>query len=141
MAELADATDSKSVDLTIIRVRPPFWVCISKALECNVQELSFCPNMFEHAPTLRPPAAQRDKGESSANPPPHRKFTPFFATPACLRNTWQKQRDARRFSTPPRPAVRWISKWEQVGFLQYPRALRTQKNLSEIRKVFVKTVC
>ncbi len=26
MAELADATDSKSVDLTVIRVRPPFWV-------------------------------------------------------------------------------------------------------------------
>lgn len=28
MAELADATDSKSVDLTVIRVRPPFWVFI-----------------------------------------------------------------------------------------------------------------
>ena len=26
MAELADATDSKSVDLAVIRVRPPFWV-------------------------------------------------------------------------------------------------------------------
>lgn len=47
MAELADATDSKSVDLAVIRVRPPFWVLknvriISRAFFLWIESGSVC---------------------------------------------------------------------------------------------------